>query len=158
MILIRCTAAECEAMAAVHAEAFPASWRWDEFEDLLDGQGIYGFLASTDDAAPQDRRPLGVILCRVAAGEMEVLTIGVAKAARRRGVANALLAAAFPAARDLDASEVFLEVAVDNDPAITLYEALGFRRAGVRKSYYDRRPLGYVDALVMRLDLTAPRQ
>ena len=47
---------------------------------------------------------------------------------------------------------------MDNDPAITLYEALGFRRAGVRKSYYDRRPLGYVDALVMRLDLTAPRQ
>ena len=86
MILIRCTAAECEAMAAVHAEAFPASWRWDEFEDLLDGQGIYGFLASTDDAAPQDRRPLGVILCRVAAGEMEVLNIGVAKSSLRRVV------------------------------------------------------------------------
>ncbi|MBS0332155.1 MAG: GNAT family N-acetyltransferase [Proteobacteria bacterium] len=149
MNLVRCTPAECEAMAAVHAEAFPASWRWDEFEDLLDGEGIYGFLASAEDATP-----LGVILCRVAAGEMEVLTIGVAQAARRRGVARTLIAAGLQGARDLGASECFLEVAVDNEPAITLYEALGFRRAGLRKAYYDRRPQGFVDALVMRLDLT----
>ncbi|MBS0361666.1 MAG: GNAT family N-acetyltransferase [Proteobacteria bacterium] len=154
MNLIRCTAAQCEAMAAVHAEAFPASWRWDEFEDLLDGAGIYGFLASSD----RDGAPLGVILCRVAAGEMEVLTIGVAHDARRRGVAKALIAAALPAARDLGASECFLEVAVDNDPAIALYEGLGFRRAGLRKAYYDRRPVGFVDALVMRLDLNAAPQ
>ncbi|THD60733.1 GNAT family N-acetyltransferase [Phenylobacterium sp.] len=150
MNLIRCTAAECEAMAAVHAQAFPASWRDDEFEDLLEGAGIYGFLA-TDEAGA----PLGLILCRVAAGEMEVLTLGVATAARRRGVARALIAASLPAARALDAAEVFLEVAVDNDPAIALYKGLGFRSTGLRKSYYDRRPQGFVDALVMRLDLNA---
>ena len=150
MKIVRCTAAECEAMAAVHAEAFAASWRDDEFEDLLEGEGIYGYLAAHEAGAP-----LGVILCRVAAGEMEVLTLGVAAEARRRGVARALLAASLPAARDLGAGEVFLEVAVDNHPAIALYEGLSFRRAGPRKSYYDRRPQGFVDALVMRLDLNA---
>ena len=150
MRLTRATPAECEAMAAVHAQAFPDSWREDEFEDLLDGEGIYGFLAATDQAAP-----LGVILCRVAAGEMEVLTLGVDPGARRRGVARALLAAALPAARDLGAAEVFLEVAVDNDAAIALYETLGFGRAGLRKAYYDRGPAGVMDALVMRLDLNA---
>jgi ribosomal-protein-alanine N-acetyltransferase len=149
MKLTRATAAECEAMAAVHAEAFPASWREDEFEDLLEGEGIYGFLAA-DEAAP-----LGVILCRVAGGEMEVLTIGVAPAARRKGVARALLAAALPPARELQAAEVFLEVAVDNDPAIALYDGLGFRKAGLRKAYYNRGAQGFVDALVMRLDLNA---
>ena len=149
MKLTRATAAECEAMAAVHAEAFPASWREDEFEDLLEGEGIYGFLAA-DEAAPQ-----GVILCRVAGGEMEVLTIGVAPAARRKGVARALLAAALPPARELQAAEVFLEVAVDNDPAIALYDGLGFRKAGLRKAYYNRGAQGFVDALVMRLDLNA---
>jgi ribosomal-protein-alanine N-acetyltransferase len=150
MRLIRSTPAECEAMAAVHAEAFDKPWRDDEFEDLLDGEGIYGFLA-----AGQDETPLGVILCRVAAGEVEVLTLGVAGAARRRGVARALLAVALPAARDLGASEAFLEVAVDNEAAIALYDAAGFRRAGLRKAYYDRRPAGFTDALVMRLDLGA---
>ncbi|HEX3364126.1 GNAT family N-acetyltransferase [Phenylobacterium sp.] len=150
MRLIRSTPAECEAMAAVHAEAFDKPWRDDEFEDLLDGEGIYGFLA-----ASQDETPLGVILCRVAAGEVEILTLGVAEAGRRRGVARALLAAALPTARDMGAAEAFLEVAVDNEGAIALYAAAGFRKAGVRKAYYDRRPVGYTDALVMRLDLNA---
>jgi ribosomal-protein-alanine N-acetyltransferase len=148
MKLSRATAAECEAMAAAHAQAFAGSWREDEFEDLLEGEGIYGFLATGPE-------PLGVILCRVAGGEMEVLTLGVAPGARRRGVARALMAAAIPAARDLGAEAVFLEVAVDNEAAIALYAVLGFRRAGLRKSYYDRGPAGFTDALVMRLDLNA---
>ncbi len=151
MNLIRATAAECAAMAAAHAEAFDdKAWREDEFEDLLEGEGIYGFLAESG-------QPQGVILCRVAAGEMEVLTLGVTLAARRRGVARALLAVALPAAQDLGATEVFLEVAIDNDPAIALYERLGFRRSGLRKSYYDRGPAGFMDALVMRLDLPPRR-
>ena len=32
---------------------------------------------------------------------------------------------------------VFLEVRVDNDPAIGLYESVGFTRCGVRKGYYQ---------------------
>jgi ribosomal-protein-alanine N-acetyltransferase len=150
MRLTRATAVECPAMAHAHALAFAEkSWREDEFEDLLDGEGIYGFLA-------EGAEPHGVILCRVAAGEMEVLTLGVTPAARRRGVASALFAAALPEARALGAAEVFLEVAVDNDAAIALYERLGFRRAGVRTDYYDRGPEGFTDAIVMRLDLAAP--
>jgi ribosomal-protein-alanine N-acetyltransferase len=148
MKLIRATAAECPAMAAAHALAFDKSWREDEFEDLLEGEGIYGFLASAE-------APEGLILCRVAAAEMEVLTLAVTPAARRRGVASALMAAALPEARGLGAAEVFLEVAVDNDGAIALYERLGFTRRGLRKAYYDRGPEGVADALVMRLDLGA---
>jgi ribosomal-protein-alanine N-acetyltransferase len=150
MRLIRATEAEAPVMAAVHAEAFDKSWREDEFEDLLDGEGIYGFVAEDALGAPG-----GVILCRVAAGEMEILTIGVSPAARRRGVAKALITAALPVAMALGAEAVFLEVAVDNDPGIGLYEGLGFVRAGLRKGYYDRGPEGLTDALVMRLDLAA---
>lgn len=154
MRLIRATPAQCPAMAAAHAQAFAEkSWREDEFEDLLDGEGIYGFLA---EAGGPQRAALGVILCRVAAGEMEVLTLGVTPAARRRGVARALLAAALPQARALGAAQVFLEVAIDNDGAIALYERAGFHRAGLRKSYYDLGPRGFMDALVMRLDLAPP--
>jgi ribosomal-protein-alanine N-acetyltransferase len=150
MKLIRATAAECEAMAAAHLEAFAnKAWRADEFEDLLEGEGIYGFLAADETVA------LGLVLCRVAAGEVEVLTLGVTPAARRRGVGRTLMDLALPVARDMDASEAFLEVAVDNDAAIALYGALGFRKAGLRKAYYDRGSVGFADALVMRLDLKA---
>jgi ribosomal-protein-alanine N-acetyltransferase len=146
--LVVCTAAETPAMAAAHALAFEASWREDEFEDLLEGEGIYGFLAE-DDA------PLGVILCRVAVDEVEILTVGVTPAARRHGVAQALITAGLAAARQRGATQAFLEVAVDNDPAIALYERLGFQRAGKRLYYYDRGPAGRMDALVMRLDLAS---
>ncbi|MET0275126.1 MAG: GNAT family N-acetyltransferase [Phenylobacterium sp.] len=147
MKLIAATAAEAPAMAQAHAAAFEACWREDEFEDLLEGEGIYGFLASDDE-------PLGVILCRVAGGEMEVLTVGVPPDARRKGVAKALMTAALGVARQMGASEAFLEVAVDNTAAAALYEGLGYRKAGVRRDYYDRGPQGLADALVMRLDLT----
>jgi len=150
MRIVRTAEAHAPAMAAVHAQAFDKSWREDEFEDLMEGAGIYGFLADGGS------EPMGVILCRVAAGEMEILTVGVAPAQRRNGVAQALIAAALPVAHELGAESVFLEVAIDNPGAITLYERSGFVRAGLRKSYYDRGPAGVMDALVMRLDL-APR-
>jgi ribosomal-protein-alanine N-acetyltransferase len=149
MKLTRATAAKCEAMAAAHAQAFDdKAWRDDEFEDLLEGEGIYGFVADHEE-------PLGVVLCRIAADEVEVLTVGVTPAARRRGVALALMLAALDVAREGRVAEAFLEVAIDNEGAIALYDLLGFHRTGLRKSYYDRGAEGCVDALVMRLDLNA---
>ena len=38
-------------------------------------------------------------------------------------------------------------------PALGLYEAAGFERAGLRSGYYDRGAAGSADAVVMRLDL-----
>jgi ribosomal-protein-alanine N-acetyltransferase len=148
MKLVWATPEEAPAMAEAHAGAFPSPWKEDEFEDLLDGEGIYGILA-TEDA------PLGVILCRVAADEMEVLTLGVRPEARRKGVAKALMEAGLAAAKQAGAGACFLEVAVDNPAAIALYESLGFARSGLRRGYYDRGEEGLIDAVVMRLDLNA---
>jgi ribosomal-protein-alanine N-acetyltransferase len=141
------TAEEAEAMAAAHATAFDEPWKPDEIEDLLEGQGVFGFLAA-DEAGPA-----GMIMCRVAAQEMEVLTLAVPPSRRRQGIAKALMAAALGAASQSGARAAFLEVAVDNDAGASLYAGLGFRRTGLRRGYYDRGEAGLVDALVMRLDL-----
>lgn len=155
--VLRATASEAPSMAQAHAGAFDRPWREEDFEDLLDGDGVFGFLAAARGhplgEALDD--PLGVILCRVAAGEVEVLTLGVAPLARRQGVARALMAASLEAARAAGAEACFLEVAIDNTAAATLYESLGFHRAGLRPRYYDRGAAGQVDALVMRLDLNS---
>ena len=148
MKLVWTTPADAAVMAGVHAQAFDAPWDAAAFAELMDGVGVFGLLAGDDPA-------LGVILCRVVAGEMEVLTVGVDPAARRRGVGKALVVAAVGAARQAGAETAFLEVAVDNAAAAALYAGLGFRRAGVRRGYYDRGPAGRADALVMRLDLSA---
>ncbi|WP_091736281.1 GNAT family N-acetyltransferase [Phenylobacterium immobile] len=139
---------EADDLAAVHAQAFAKPWDAEAFAELLAGPGVFGFVAAKD--APQ-----GLILCRAAADELEILTVAVAPDARRRGVAKALMTAAIAAARAAGSSQAFLEVAVDNMEAVGLYAGLGFRRSGVRRAYYDRGPDGQIDALVMRLDLAA---
>lgn len=148
MNLVRASLENAAALAAVHATGFDAPWPEPEIAGLIDGLGAYGFLVEDDG-------PVGMILCRAAAGEVEILTLAVDPAVRRRGVARALIAAALDAARAQGADAAFLEVAVDNDAALALYARLGFQAAGVRPGYYDRGPLGRADARIMRLDLNA---
>lgn len=148
MKLVAATPADAPAMASAHAQAFDTPWDEMDFEDLLDGDGVFGFLVADED-------PAGVLICRAIAGEAEILTVGVAPWARRRGVALALMTAAIGAARAAGAADMFLEVEVGNAAAVGLYERLGFARTGLRKDYYDRGAAGRADALVMRLDLTS---
>ena len=56
-------------------------------------------------------------------------------------------------ARRRDATEVFLEVRVDNEAAMSLYEGFGFTPLRIRRGYYDG---GRVDAVEMRLPLDEP--
>ena len=82
----------------------------------------------------------------------DIQTIAVAESARRGGLGRVLMTQLIAEARSRGAEEVFLEVRADNDSAQTLYRSLGFDQLAVRKGYYK----GGVDAIVMRLGLTAP--
>ena len=145
------TEADLPAMASVHAQAFDAPWDEAGMATMFSGAGAYAFVLVDGD-------PAGMVLCRAIGGEAEVLTLAVPPWARRRGIGAALMGAAMDEARARDAAVMFLEVDVGNEAAVTLYERLGFARAGLRKAYYDRGVDGRADALVMRLDLTsAPR-
>ena len=137
---------EAPALAQVHAAAFDHAWSAAEIAQLLDGPGGFALLVETD-------APLAFILCRAVAGEAEILTLAVDPAARRRGLARALVDAAAGAARMAGADVMFLEVAHDNLPAIGLYQAAGFDRVGLRRGYYDRGAAPAADAIVMRRDL-----
>ncbi|MDR2413018.1 MAG: GNAT family N-acetyltransferase [Rickettsiales bacterium] len=86
----------------------------------------------------------GFIVWRAAAGEAEIITIGVHPDARRTGIAAAMLAIAESEIKKSGASKIFLEVAADNMPARRLYEKHGFRQIAARQKYYDG-----IDAIVM---------
>ena len=147
-IPVLATGADLPEMASIHAQAFDVRWDEKTLAGLLAGAGAYAFVTRAAD-------PTGMVLCRAIGGEAEVLTLAVPPWARRRGIAAALMAAAMDEARARDAAVMFLEVDVGNDAAVTLYERLGFARAGLRKAYYNRGADGRADALVMRLDLTS---
>ncbi|HJT07568.1 MAG TPA: GNAT family N-acetyltransferase, partial [Stellaceae bacterium] len=97
-------------------------------------------------------RPLGLILDLILAEHAEILTLGVAPAARRSGVARAMLNDLFRRARLAGARSVGLEAAADNLAARRLYETCGFSQTGQRPGYY-RRAGATVDALVFRRTL-----
>ena len=82
--------------------------------------------------------------------QADIQTIAVGAEFRGKGIAGALMRQILAQAKQLDASEVFLEVRADNLAAQGLYLGLGFEHIDTRKRYYQPDD---VDALVMRLDL-----
>ncbi len=82
--------------------------------------------------ALRDGRVVGFVAYRVVLDEGEILNLAVEAAARRQGVAAALLGAVRPLA-----AEWFLEVRESNVGARSLYERLGFALCGRRTRYYS---------------------
>lgn len=94
---------------------------------------------------------LGVMEYRVVLDEAELCEIAVAPAARRRGIARALLARLFADAAERGARTLFLEVRRHNAPARALYEGAGFAVIGRRRRYYADGQ----DAILYARDLPA---
>jgi ribosomal-protein-alanine N-acetyltransferase len=84
------------------------------------------------------------------ADSAQIFTVGTVPHARRQGVARRLIQAMLDEARRRAATNVFLEVRVDNEAAKALYEGFGFAPLRIRRGYYDG---GRVDAVEMRLSL-----
>ena len=137
------SAAEADVLASLHATAFDAPWTGGDIAQLMGQRGSFALLVESEDA------PAGFILCRVIAGEGEVLTLAVAPEHRRQGLARALVEAALEVAA-LTAGAMFLEVAADNAGAIGLYRQAGFVAVGRRIGYYTRSKGEGADAVVMR--------
>jgi ribosomal-protein-alanine N-acetyltransferase len=142
------TRADADALARAHAASFAAPWSADEILRFAEDPG--GFALIADEAGDT----AGLILCRVLAGEAEVLTLAVQPAFRRRGVARALLEAALALSAPT-AEAMLLEVAADNPGALALYAHAGFRTVGRRAGYYARTGAAAVDAIVMRRALNS---
>lgn len=132
-------------LAALHGAclARPRPWTAAEFADLLNDPHV--FLLNRPDA---------FLLGRVVVDEAELLTLAVAPAARRQGIARALLGEFAATSQARGAIRAFLEVAGDNGPAKALYRGAGWREAGKRRHYYGPE----LDAVIMVLDLGNAQQ
>jgi ribosomal-protein-alanine N-acetyltransferase len=147
MMLRAAGAGESEGLSRLHARAFEASWSAADIAAMIEGRGAFCLIAEEVDAGP-----LAFILCRIMAGEAEVLTLAVEPAQQRHGLATALLEAALGLAAP-SAEAMFLEVAADNAGAMALYRKAGFVAVGKRRGYYARAAGPSADAIVMRRSL-----
>ena len=138
------------ALAALHALCFAEGlggevWSEAAIAKILKIPGTYGILAWT--RAAKGEPPHGFAICRNASDEAEILSLGVAPAARRGGVGRALLRAIIARGSIDGIRRLYLEVAEDNLAAQGLYLAAGFAQVGRRPAYYQR-PTGRISALV----------
>ena len=138
--------ANIEDAVVIHSAAMSDSWNASEFSQLMATLGVFGLIAKTEGSTA-----VAFVLVRVVADEAEILTLATLPEHRRLGFASALMRKAATTAKALGAHSVFLEVARENKPALSLYAAHGFEKVGERKAYYkDSGADDSRDALILR--------
>ena len=115
-------------LAVEQQEPNAAHWIESQYQTRLAG----GVLL----VAEENLTILGFVCARTIAGEWELENIMVADRARRRGVADQLLADLLRRAQSRAGTAVWLEVRESNQPARRLYEKAGFFQSGRRREYY----------------------
>lgn len=131
---------------------FSTPWSRESLKSMVDVPG-YVFITAKDAPAGC---VLGYAAMETVLDEGYICNVAVSPEARRRGIGRALMLRLMAEGRSRRLAFISLEVRIGNTAAITLYEALGFARAGLRRSYYTRPT---EDALIMTLELSgdAPR-
>jgi ribosomal-protein-alanine N-acetyltransferase len=132
-------------MAGVEREIFGRS-AWSEpliREDWRYGHGRYRAVECEGERA-------GYAVYGFEGDAFHLMNLAILPAFRGRGLAKALMDDFLAEAHRLKAPDAWLEVAVDNEAALALYERYGFTVVRVRRKYYQ--PEG-TDAAVMRLAL-----
>ncbi|MBO9554207.1 ribosomal protein S18-alanine N-acetyltransferase [Cellulomonas sp.] len=135
------------AVVRMEGELFGAgAWSQESIVEELSGPGRW-YVGAVDEVSGE---LVGYAGLWFDGFDAQVMTIGTDVAHQRHGVGRRLLAELLDRARTLGAGAVLLEVRVDNEPALHLYESAGFERMGLRRGYYQPEN---ADAWTMRLDL-----
>ena len=147
-LLLPMMVADLDAVLAIEQVAYTHPWTRGNFIDSLHA----GYLAQTLYDAT------GVLvaysLAMPGVDEMHLLNLTVAPAHQGLGHARHMLDALYQVCRERTMHKLWLEVRVNNERALRLYESYGFLRVGVRRDYYPFSSTQREDAVVMALDIS----
>lgn len=129
-------------LARMEEKIFSRPWSEKSFADLLNHDYILCLVAEMDGIH------VGCAGLTMLDNEGNIDKVMVREDFRGRGVAYQMLGCLMEEARKRGITEFTLEVRVGNQPAIHLYEKLGFVSEGVRPKFYDKPT---EDALIMWL-------
>ncbi|MBO4890292.1 MAG: ribosomal protein S18-alanine N-acetyltransferase [Lachnospiraceae bacterium] len=94
-----------------------------------------GYVVATD-VSDDGEEIIGAAGVRNIVGTGEITNVMILPGYRGRGIAKMMLTELLETGRQLGACDFTLEVRVSNEPAIRLYESLGFESEGVRPGFY----------------------
>jgi ribosomal-protein-alanine N-acetyltransferase len=142
-------AADLEAMWALDVECFEPVFRFSKRAMQLFAEAAGALVA----VAESDGELVGFAIAQIepgAAGSRGyVVTLDVAAAWRRRGLARQLMEHLEAKTAAAGANGMELHAYVGNEGAVRLYEGIGYRRTGVAENFYARG----MDAWVYRKQL-----
>ena len=125
---------DLDAVASLEAASFINPWT----REMLARELSQNELARVYVVRMPGERVAAFCACWIIVDELHINTIAVREDLRRRGLATALMHHVLDDAQHQGASRATLEVRRSNEAAQRLYEALGFRLAGVRPGYYTQ--------------------
>ena len=102
---------------------------------------------STWLVATEQERVVGYVGSQTVLGESDMMNLAVDPSFRKLGIGESLVSKLISSLRSEGVYCLTLEVRVSNDPAIRLYEKMGFVRVGRRPNYYHHPK---EDAFIMR--------
>jgi ribosomal-protein-alanine N-acetyltransferase len=122
---------DLDAIMALERSGFPEAERWSERSWL-------GELVADNRRViiARSHQAVGVVTWSVIGELAELLRLVVAPERRRTGIGTQLVEAGIEAVRLAGARAAMLEVGYTNEPAIALYQRLGFEQLRVRENYY----------------------
>lgn len=105
-------------------------WSLEEIKQLLENPTIYGWTIK------KERKIYGFILVQKILDTVDILDFVVMKTARRHGFGQQLYDYFETTCKQDHITEIFLDVAVNNDAAFAFYQKQSFIKVGFRPQYY----------------------
>ena len=137
-------------IAALEAANFSVPWDETSIRAELENPLALWLIAVGEGGAGEERPVLGYVGSQSCFEDADILNVCVAPAARRRGVAEALMLELERRLIPKGVEKITLEVRVSNVPAIALYSKIGYVQVGTRRNYYEKPR---EDALILQKSL-----
>ena len=128
-------------VALLEKQCFNDPWSEKSIDSELNNP-LSAWLVAVDG-----QRVVGYVGSQTVLDGADMMNIAVDPDYRRQGIAQLLVEGLIDCVREKGAICLLLEVRASNDPAICLYQKLGFSQVGRRPNYY-RNPKE--DALILR--------
>jgi ribosomal-protein-alanine N-acetyltransferase len=134
---------DIDPVMAIEVAAYPFPWTPGNFRDCLES-GYSCWVMECDAVL------VGYSILMAGVREGHILNCCVHPDWQGRGLGRRLAERMLESVSGYGIDCFFLEVRPSNEPALRLYERMGFETVGLRRNYYPAA-IGREDALVMRL-------
>lgn len=143
--IVICGADWSETYASLHSSCFKKAWNESMMRQTLLLPGSIGFIAFENEV------PVGLLIFAFSI-DADIVTFGIIPEYRGKHISDLLMTRAMEYLKQKGIENVFLEVAVNNPHAISVYRRTGFDTVGKRPSYYVHGS-EKIDALIMKKEL-----